>query len=266
VDAGCVKKCLRKDTVLISIMHANNETGSIQPVEEISRLASERKVLFHTDAVQSAGKLLLDVTKVPADLVSISGHKLYGPKGTGALYVRTGTKMVSLFHGGGQERYRRPGTENVAGIIGLARACELAMKERKERERKVRSMRDLLLNELKRRIPDLIVNGPLERTVYNTLNISIPGTRSQDLLIGLDLKGICASAGSACHAGLPEPSHVLKAMGVPEDLISATIRFSLGIFNTRAEVLLLARVLPGIVKRSRSHGRRRGCGNETDQN
>lgn len=251
VDPGLCQKAINGRTILVTIMHANNETGVLQAIGELSRITREKNILFHTDAVQSVGKAETDVKKTPVDLLSLSGHKLYGPKGVGALYVRSGTKLLPLFHGGGQERYRRSGTENTAGIIGLGKACDLALREKDSREKKVGRLRDELQESLLKSLPDIRINASSAVRTYNTLNISIPGVKSRDLLLALDREGICASAGSACHAGLPEPSHVLKAMGAGEDLIFGTLRLSLGIFNTREDIQRVIRLLPDTVMKLR---------------
>jgi cysteine desulfurase len=252
LDAAEVKRALRPETVLITIMHANNEIGTLQPMEEIGRMAAEADVWFHADAVQSAGKIPLDVEKLGVDLISISAHKFYGPKGVGALYVRTGTKLEPVFHGGHHERDRRPGTENVPGIVGLGRAAELAMEKLSEDAARVARLRDRFEQGILAAVPDARVNGAGAARVPNTSNISFPEVASESLLIALDLKGMACSSGSACSSGAVTPSHVLTAIGLCAADARASLRFSLGRHTTEADVDYALAILPGEVARLRS--------------
>jgi cysteine desulfurase len=252
LDAAEVKRALRPETVLITIMHANNEIGTLQPMEEIGRIAAEADVWFHADAVQSAGKIPLDVEKLGVDLISISAHKFYGPKGVGALYVRTGTKLEPVFHGGHHERDRRPGTENVPGIVGLGRAAELALEKLSEDAARVARLRDRFEQGILAAVPDARVNGAGAARVPNTSNISFPEVASESLLIALDLKGMACSSGSACSSGAVTPSHVLTAIGLCAADARASLRFSLGRHTTEADVDYALAILPGEVARLRS--------------
>ncbi len=253
VDMQELKKAVTSDTALVSIMHANNETGSIQPVTEAARIAHERGALFHTDAVQSLGKINIDLDAMPADLLSLSAHKVCGPKGAGALYVRKGVKIKPQLHGGHQEKNIRPGTENVAAIAGFGKAVELLADAaaRADEVARVRRLRDKLFEGIHRSVPDALSNGDTAKGVYNTLNLSFPGLDGETLLMNLDLKNICTSTGSACTAGSVEPSHVLLAMGLGEARARAAVRFSLGRFTTDAEIDYALKELPAIVERLR---------------
>ncbi len=252
IDLEELKRSIRPETILITIMYANNETGVILPIEEIAQIARERKVTFHTDAVQAAGKVPIDLKKLPVDLLSISGHKIYGPKGTGALFVRRGVRIVPLIHGGHHERNRRGGTENVAGIVGLGKACEAAMRDMEEETAKLRELRDRLEKGLMERIPHVKLNGHPEKRLPNTSNLSFEFVEGESLLLNLDMHGIAASSGSACTSGSLEPSHVLVAMGLPHELSHGSVRFSLGKSNTVEDVEKLLEVMPPIVERMRS--------------
>lgn len=251
VDAAEVAGAVDDRTVLISVMHANNETGSLQPVCAIGQLAWERGIPFHVDAVQTAGKVPVHVDEVCADLVSISGHKVNGPKGVGALYVRRGMALEPLVHGGGQERGQRGGTENVAGIVGLGRALELCAAEAAAAPRPVQALRDRLEQGLLERLDGLRLNGHPTRRLDNTLNLSFAGVDSEDLVLGLDLCGIAAASGSACAAEEREPSHVLLAMGLEAHHAQSAVRFSLGWGNTEEQVDEALRLIPGVVERLR---------------
>ncbi len=251
VDIDELKKAIRKDTILITIMFANNEIGTIEPIEEISKIAHEHGIYFHTDAVQAVGKIPVDVKKMGIDLLSLSGHKFHGPKGVGALYVKKGVKFHPLLHGGHHERNRRAGTENVAGIIGLGKAAEIAMKEMQEEAKKVKKLRDKLERGILEKIPEVIVNGHPENRLYNTLNLCFKYIEGESILMELDFEGICASSGSACTSGSLEPSHVLLAIGLPHELAHGSIRFSLSKFNTEDEIDKVLEVLPEIVERLR---------------
>lgn len=251
VDIEALKSSIRKDTLLVSIMAANNEIGTIEPVQEIAKIVKEKGVLFHTDAVQVVGKTPFSVRDMGVDMVSLSGHKFYGPKGVGALYIRKGVKIIPFINGGAQERKKRAGTENVAGIVGLGKAAEIAIDEMTEEERKIRMLRDRLEKGIKEKIPEIIINGHPESRLYNTLNLCIKAVEGEAVLLHLDFEGICASSGSACTSGSLEPSHVLVAIGVPEVLLHSSLRLSLGKYNTEDDVDKVLDVLPGIVEKLR---------------
>ncbi len=242
---------LSDNTAIVSIMWANNETGVIFPIEEMARVVRERGVVFHTDAVQAVGKIPINVQQVPVDMLSLSGHKLHGPKGIGALYIRKGTKFSPFLIGGHQERGRRGGTENVASIIGLGKACELAAKHIGEENERVKHLRDKLENEILKRVPNAMVNGDRERRLPNTTNISFEYVEGEAILLMMNELGICASSGSACTSGSLEPSHVLRAMGVPFTAAHGSIRFSLSIYNTEEEIDFIVEQLPPIIERLR---------------
>jgi cysteine desulfurase len=244
-------KSLSDNTAIVSIMWANNETGVIFPTEEMARVVRERGVVFHTDAVQAVGKIPINVQQVPVDMLSLSGHKLHGPKGIGALYIRKGTKFSPFLIGGHQERGRRGGTENVASIIGLGKACELAAKHIGEENERVKHLRDKLENEILKRVPNAMVNGDRERRLPNTTNISFEYVEGEAILLMMNELGICASSGSACTSGSLEPSHVLRAMGVPFTAAHGSIRFSLSIYNTEEEIDFIVEQLPPIIERLR---------------
>jgi len=252
VDPEDIRRALRPETVLITVMHANNELGTIQPIEEIARIAAEAGVRFHCDGVQSAGKVPLDVKRLGVDLLSISAHKFYGPKGVGALYVRTGTNLSPRFFGGHAERDRRPGTENVPGIIGIGKAAELARKLLAEDAARIAPLRDRLESTLLERIPSARLNGDRKHRVPNTTNISFPGAAGEALLIALDLQGVECSTGAACSSGSTEPSHVLTAASLSRDDARASLRFSLGRPTTAAEIDRAIEIIPGAVERIRA--------------
>jgi len=252
VDPEDIRRALRPETVLITVMHANNELGTIQPIEEISRIAAEAGVRFHCDGVQSAGKVPLDVHRLGVDLLSISAHKFYGPKGVGALYVRIGTNIAPRFFGGHAERDRRPGTENVPGIIAIGKAAELARKLLADDAARIAPLRDRLESALLKRIPSARVNGDRNHRVPNTTNISFPGAAGEALLIALDLQGVECSTGAACSSGSTEPSHVLTAAGLSRDDARASLRFSLGRPTTAAEIDRAIEIIPGVVERIRA--------------
>lgn len=249
IDPERVQRSLRADTALISLMHANNETGVIFPIAEIGQLARQRGIVFHTDAVQSFGRLPIDVEAQGVDLLSISGHKVHGPKGIGALYVRPGTRMVPHMHGGQQERGRRAGTENVAAAVGLARAAELSVRSMDVEADRLRRLRDRLEAGILGRIGGTRRNGHTDLRLPNTSNISFRGADEESLILALDLEGIAVSAGAACTSGSLEPSHVLQAMGRSPDIDGGGIRFSLGAGTTEAEIECLLDLLPGLVER-----------------
>ncbi len=252
VNLSLLAKAITDDTALVSLMHVNNETGVIQPIEEAARLAHARGALFHTDAVQSFGKIPIEIEKWGLDVLSVSSHKICGPKGVGALFVKKGLKIKSILHGGHQEKNVRPGTENVAGIAGFGKAVELiSSKAHQEEMKRVRQLRDRLEQGLRKTLSDVKLNGHEEKRVYNTSNLSFKGLDGETLLVNMDLKDLCVSTGSACTAGSIDPSHVLLAMGLPESLARAAIRFSLGRFTTDAEVDYALQEVPKIVQHLR---------------
>ncbi|PYU64231.1 MAG: cysteine desulfurase NifS [Acidobacteria bacterium] len=244
-------RAIRPETILITIMHANNELGSVQPLEEIGRIAAEADVYFHTDAVQSAGKIPINVDALGVDLLSISGHKLYAPKGIGALYIRGGTRLRQLLYGGHHQRGFRPGTENVAAIVGLGKAAEIARKSLAEDARRVSTFRDNLQQGLLQRVPQSRVNGAAAPRTPNTTNLVFPGVEGEALLIALDLRGLACSTGAACSSGAVEPSHVLTAIGLPPEEARASLRFSLGRHTTSADLDFALNVVPAAVAQLR---------------
>lgn len=251
LDMDALYKAIDDDTVVVSIMYANNETGVIFPVEEIGQVLMERNIPFHTDAVQAAGKVPIDVKTFPVDMLSLSGHKLHAPKGVGALYVRRGTRFYPYIIGGHQERGRRAGTENVASIIGLGKACELAKEHLNKEASYLSRLRDKLQNALLERCPDARINGDTENRLPNTTNMSFEYVEGEAILLRLDEYGICASSGSACTSGSLQPSHVLRAMGIPFTAIHGSIRFSLSRYNTGSEIDKVIEVMPEIIKELR---------------
>lgn len=242
---------LDEDTALVTIMYANNETGVTFPIEKIAKLAAKNNVVFHTDAVQAIGKIPIDLSKIEIDLLSISGHKLHAPKGVGVLYVKKGTRVSPFMMGGHQEAGRRAGTENVAGIVGLGKACELAGKNIQEENNKVKALRDKLEKTILKKCPDSRLNGDKKNRLPNTANISFEFIEGEAILLMLDKFGICASSGSACTSGSLEPSHVLRAMGVPFTAAHGSIRFSLSRYNTEQEIDYAIEKIPPIVERLR---------------
>jgi cysteine desulfurase len=251
VDLEALKRAIRKDTVLITIMHANNEIGTIEPIEEIVQIAHAQRIYVHTDAVQTVGKLPIDVKGLDVDLLSLSAHKIYGPKGIGALYVRKGVRVDPLLHGGHHERNQRAGTENVPGIIGLGKAAEVAQAELFQNAQKIRVLRDRLEQGILKLIPEVYVNGHPQERLFNTLNCCIKGVEGESILLNLDFEGICASSGSACTSGSTDPSHVLLAIDVPHEVAHGSVRLSLNKFNTAEDVDKVLEVLPGIAERLR---------------
>ncbi len=247
-----VKKAITDKTILISVMHANNEVGTVQPITEIGRIAREAGIYFHTDAVQTAGHIPVDVNELGVDLLSISAHKLYGPKGVGALYIRKGTRLIPFMHGGEQERRRRASTENVPAIVGFGKAVGLAQQEMSQEAGRLAHLRDRLINGLLGRIDHVRLNGhPLNR-LPNNVNISVEFVEGESMLLNLDLEGICASTGSACSSSSLEPSHVLLAMGLSHEQAHGSLRFSLGKWTTEEEIGRTLEVLPQIVARLRA--------------
>jgi len=242
---------LTDDTAVVSLMWANNETGVIFPVEEIARETKDRGIVFHTDAVQTVGKIPIDLSNSAIDMLSLSGHKLHGPKGIGALYIRKGTKFSPFLIGGHQESGRRGGTENTAAIVGLGRAAEFVAAHMEEENTRVKSLRDRLESELIQRVPDAMINGDTENRLPNTSNIAFEFIEGEAILLMMDGHGICASSGSACTSGSLEPSHVLRSMGVPYTAAHGSIRFSLSIYNTEEEIDFVIDKLPPIIERLR---------------
>ena len=256
VDPAAVQEAVRADTILVSIIAANNEVGTVEPIAEIARAVKEKngKTLIHTDAVQAAGALELRPDVLGVDLLSLTAHKFYGPKGVGLLYVRRQTPFQPFIVGGSQEGDRRAGTENVAGAVGLATALELALGEFEGRNERVRLLRDQLWRELRERVPDVVLNGPADfrRRLANNLNVCFAGVEGESILLQLDMEGIAASSGSACTTGSTEASHVLLAMGVDEDLARSAVRLTLGKENDEEQIARVGQVLPGVIERLRA--------------
>ncbi len=234
-------------TILISIMYANNEIGTIEPVKEIAQIAHSHGIIFHTDAVQAVGNIPIDVRKMNIDMLSLSGHKLYAPKGIGALYVKSGIEFERFMDGGHQEKNKRSGTENVAEIVALGKACQIAEKNIEQYQQKLKNLRDYCLNKIQEKIPDIYINGTMERRLPGNINISFEGQNATEILYKLDEMGICASGGSACSSGDNSPSHVLTAIGLPSELAKGAIRFTFGDFNTKDDVDYLVKMLEKIL-------------------
>jgi len=251
LDLEELKESIRHDTALISVMYANNETGVVFPIQEIAEIAKERGVLMHSDAVQVLGKVPFDLKKLPVDFLAVSGHKVHAPKGVGALFVRKGVQFRPFMMGGHQEHGRRAGTENTTGIIGLGKACEIAMGNIGHENSVVKGLRDKLEKGLLAAVPDSRINGATDTRLPNTTNISFQYVEGEAILLMMDAFGICASSGSACTSGSLEPSHVLRALGVPFTYAHGSIRFSLSRFNTEADVALVLKELPKIITRLR---------------
>ena len=251
LDLDELKREIRLSTVLITIMFANNEIGTIQPIEEIGKIAKENEVYFHTDVVQAVGNVRIDVQKMNIDSLSLSGHKFYGPKGIGVLYVKSGVKFDKYISGGHQERNKRAGTENVAGIVGLGEAIEIAYNNLEEHNIKIKKLRDYYVEQVKEKIPYIKINGDMEKRLPGNSNISFRFIEGESLLLNLDLKGICASSGSACTSGSLDPSHVLLAIGLPHEIAHGSLRISIGKYNTKEEVDYLIDNLVEIVNRLR---------------
>lgn len=251
LDRDAFLKALDDDTAIVSIIFANNETGVIFPIAELGEILREKGIVFHTDAVQAVGKLPVDVQKLAVDMLSLSGHKIHAPKGVGALYIRKGTRFHPYIIGGHQEHGRRAGTENVAPIIGLGKACELALMHLNAEADRLAALRDRLEETLLHRCPDARVNGDTKNRLPNTTNISFEYVEGEAILLRLDEYGICASSGSACSSGSLEPSHVLRAMGIPFTAIHGSIRFSLSRYNTEAEIDRVIELTPGIIQELR---------------
>lgn len=238
---------ITENTILISIMFANNEIGTIEPIEKIGKIARDKNILFHTDAVQAIGNVRIDVQKLNVDLLSMSGHKFYGPKGIGALYVKDGVNFEKIQDGGHQEKNKRAGTENVAEIVGLGKAIKLIYDEFDQYNKKLRDLRDYYFSEVEKKIPDIKINGDRENRLPGNANISFKGVNAQKLLFSLDELGICASAGSACSTGDSEPSHVLTSIGLSKELSSSTLRTSFGYSNTKEDIDFLVESLQNLV-------------------
>lgn len=251
LDLDELRDAIRHDTALISVMFANNETGVIFPIKEIAEIAKERGVLMHTDAVQVLGKVPFDLKDIPVDFLAVSGHKVHAPKGVGAMFVRKGVQFRPFMMGGHQEHGRRAGTENTTGIIGLGKACELAMGNVAHENTVVRALRDKLEKKLIEAVPDTRINGVVDSRLPNTTSLAFQYVEGESILLMLDAFGVCASSGSACTSGSLEPSHVLRAMGVPFTYAHGSIRFSLSRFNTEADVDLVVAELPKIIHRLR---------------
>jgi cysteine desulfurase len=253
VDPQELKRAMRDDTLLVSIMHANNETGVLQPVEELSRVTHNGGAYFHTDAVQSVGKIPVDVKALGVDMLTLSGHKIYGPKGVGALYVRRGVKLRPMFRGGGQERSRRPGTENLPGIVGLGRASEIAQSALGTDNERIAELRDHLERAVLETITEVAVNGAGAPRTSNTTSLSFAHIEGETLTIALDLNGFAVSTGAACSSGSVEPSHVLQAMGLGTERVQSSIRVSLGKSTTRSEIDSFVVALKSAVESARRH-------------
>ena len=253
IDLKQLESAITDKTILVSIMFANNEIGTIQPIKEIGAICREKKVLFHTDAVQAIGSVPVDVKEMNIDLLSLAGHKLYGPKGIGALYIRKGVRIDNLIHGGGQERGRRAGTENIPGVVGLGKAIEIATENIEENRARLTVLRDKLIDGILERIPYARLNGPRgDKRLPGNSNIIFEFIEGESILLSLDFEGICASSGSACTSGSLDPSHVLLAIGLPHELAHGSLRLTLGDGSTEEDVDYVLEVLPGIIQRIRN--------------
>ena len=252
VDLDFLSKSVDENTLLVSIMHANNEVGTIEPMDEISRIAHRHGAIVHTDAVQTTGKIPVDIDALDIDMLSLSGHKFYGPKGIGALVVRRGIRFEPLHHGGHHEKNKRAGTENVPGIVGLGKASDIALAEMSGEEERIRAMRERLWAGISHNVEDVRLNGHPQRRLANTLNVSVRYIEGESMLLNLDMHGIFASSGSACTSGSLEASHVLLAMGLPHELAHGSLRFSLGRFNKDEEIDHVIKIFPGIVRKLRA--------------
>lgn len=246
-----VSAAIRPDTILVTIMFGNNEIGTIQPIAEIGKVTREKGVYFHTDAVQAMGNVKIDVSDMNIDLLSMSSHKFYGPKGIGALYIKKGVKITSFLHGGAQERGRRASTENVAAIVGLAKALEIATENLESYNRKLSALRDRTIDEIQKKVPFVKLNGHREKRLPGNVNFSFEFIEGESLLLMLDMKGIAASSGSACTSGSLDPSHVLLAIGLPHEIAHGSLRITFGDENSDSDVDYLMEILPGIVQRLR---------------
>ena len=251
VDLEEIKRAIKPTTILISIMFANNEIGTVEPIKEIGKIAKEHEIVFHTDAVQAVGNVRIDVEDMNIDSLSLSGHKFYGPKGVGVLYVKRGIEFQNFINGGHQERNKRAGTENVAGIVGIGKAIELAYQNLDEHNKKITELRDYFINQITAKIPKVKINGDMINRLPGNANISFEGVDAEGLLLNLDLKKICASSGSACSAGSLEPSRVLLAIGLEKEIAKSSLRVTIGKNNTKEEVNYLIESLEEIVSRLR---------------
>ena len=247
VDVAAIERAIRSDTILISVMYANNEVGTLQPIEEIGQLARARGIAFHTDAVQAGGQMNLNVDRLNVDLLALSAHKFYGPKGVGVLYIRSGTELISALTGGGHERGRRPGTVNVAEIVGLATALQLAQERRESENARVAALRDQLVAGVFERIPEVQLTGHPTRRLPNSASFAVKGVEGEMLLMALDLEGICVSTGSACTTGEAEPSHVLTSMGFAREWALGSLRMTLGHLTQPEDIVTALDVLPKVV-------------------
>jgi cysteine desulfurase len=247
-----LRKAIRPDTTVVSVMMANNETGRLLPIRELAGLCREAGVVFHTDAVQAVGKIPVDVDELGADMLSLSAHKFYGPRGIGALYIRRGTMVTPLIHGGAHEKRKRAGTENLPAIVGMATALEFACEKMNDEHRRLSELGDYFIDEITSRIDDVFLNGSRDHRIPSTVNLSFKGVEGEAILLSLDLKGVAASSGSACSSGALESSHVLKAMGVDPVLAQGSIRFSMGRLTTREDIDYTVSVLPEIIDRLRA--------------
>ncbi len=252
VDPGDVKKALTDKTILISVMHANNEMGTIEPVAEIGKIAREAGVLFHSDAVQTVGHIPIDVNELGVDLLSMSAHKLYGPKGVGALYIRKGSRITTYMHGGEQEKRRRASTENVPGIVGFGKAAELALQDMSQEMTRLTKLRDRLIKGIMEQIENVCLNGHPQKRLPNNVNVSVDFVEGESMLLTLDMEGICASTGSACSSASLEPSYVLLAMGLSHEQAHSSLRFSLGKWTKEEDISRLLEVLPRVVAKLRA--------------
>ncbi len=251
VDLEELKAAIKRETILITVMHANNEIGTIQPIEEIAKIANEKKIVFHTDAVQSAGKLKLRPKEVGIDLLTISGHKFYGPKGMGLLYIKQGIRLGKVITGGGQERKRRPGTSDVPGIVGMATALKAAVAHQEEECRRLSELRDYFEEEIQKRIPEIVINAKGAPRLPGTSSVTFKYLEGESILLSLNYKGIAVSSGSACSSDELQASHVLLGIGIPVEFAHGTIRFSLGKYNTKEEIDYVLAELPPIIERLR---------------
>ncbi|NFS22138.1 cysteine desulfurase NifS [Clostridium botulinum] len=253
VSVEDIKNAITDETILVSVMFANNEIGTIEPIKEIGELCKEKNIYFHTDAVQAIGHVDIDVKDMNIDLLSMSAHKFYGPKGVGALYIKNGVKIQNLIHGGGQERGKRASTENTAGIVGLGKAIELAMENMPEENEKLSNLRGRLIRGIEARIPEVKLNGPkdMSRRLPNNVNFSFIGIEGETLLLDLDMNGIFGSTGSACASASLDPSHVLLSIGLPHETAHGSLRLSLGAKNTEEDIDYVLEVLPKIIKQRR---------------
>lgn len=247
-----VKKAITPKTILVSVMYANNEVGTIEPIAEISKVVKEAEIYFHTDSVQAFGHIPINVNNLGVDLLTMSAHKLYGPKGVGALYVRKGTKLTPFVHGGAQEKGRRAGTENVPGIVGFGKAVELAQQGMSQEAERLTSLRDKFIGGILSRITNTRLNGHPRRRLPNNINVTIDFIEGESMCLNLDLEGICASTGSACSSSSLEPSHVLLAMGIPHEQSHSSLRFTIGKWTTEDDILKVLEILPKIVSKLRS--------------